>query len=73
MCESKLVLCFCKSLIIKYSHGDIRIEAKNSVLKQAKMVSIYQKNNTKDTKKKAAKTSLILRFSLKQRDMSFRE
>jgi hypothetical protein len=30
-------------LITKYSHGNTGIKAKNSVLKQAKMVSIYQK------------------------------
>ena len=43
LCESKLILRFCKSLITKHSHEDTRIEAKNSVLKQAKMVSTYHK------------------------------
>ena len=52
LCESKLILCFCNSLITKHSHGDTGIKAKNSVLKQAKMVSIYQKNNTTDIPKK---------------------
>ena len=42
---------FCNSLIVKDSHKDTGIQLKNSVLKQAKMVSIYQKNNTTDTKK----------------------
>ena len=42
---------FCKSSITKDSHGDTGIGEKNRVLKQAKMVSIYQKNNTTDTKK----------------------
>ena len=40
LCESKLILRFCKSLITKHSHEDTGIKAKNSVLKQAKMVSI---------------------------------
>ena len=34
---------FCNSLIVKDSHGDTRFNAKNSVLKQAKMVAIYHK------------------------------
>ena len=51
LCESKLILRFCNSLITKHSHGDTGIKAKNSVLKQAKMVSICQKNNTMDTTK----------------------
>ena len=51
LCESKLILRFCNSLITKHSHGDTGIKAKNSVLKQAKMVSIYQKNNTADIPK----------------------
>ena len=45
---------FCKSLILKHLHGDTRFNAKNSVLKQTKMVSIYHKNNIRDTKKRAA-------------------
>lgn len=45
LCESKLILHFCKSLITKHSHEDTRIQLKNSVLKQAKMVSIYQRKN----------------------------
>ena len=43
LCESKLILRFCKSLIFKYSHGDTRIEVKNRVLFCEKMVSIYHK------------------------------
>lgn len=43
LCESKLILRFCNSLITKHSHGDTGIKAKNRVLKQAKMLSIYQK------------------------------
>lgn len=50
LCESKLILCFCKSLITKHSHRDTGIWLPNSVLKQAKMVSIYQKKS-RDTKK----------------------
>jgi len=53
LCESELILRFYKSLIIKHSHRDTRFNAKNSVLKQAKMVSVYQGNNTKDTKKES--------------------
>ncbi len=34
---------FCNSLIVKDSHKDTGIQLKNTVLKQAKMVSIYQK------------------------------
>ena len=48
---------FCKSLITKHSHGDTRFNAKNSVLKQAKMVSIYQRNNINDTAKRVATIS----------------
>ena len=44
---------FCNSLIVKDSHKDTGIQLKNSVLKQAKMFSIYQKNNTTDTKKES--------------------
>ena len=33
---------FCNSLIAKDSHKDTEIQLKNSVLKQAKMVSIYR-------------------------------
>ena len=33
----------CNSLITKHSHENTGINAKNSVLKQAKMVSIYHK------------------------------
>ena len=40
LCESKLILHFCKSLITKHSHGDTGIKAKNQFLKQAKMVSV---------------------------------
>ena len=43
LCESKLILRFCNSLITKHSHGGTGIKAKNRVLKQAKMLSIYQK------------------------------
>ena len=32
---------FCNSLIVKDSHKDTGIQLKNSVLKQAKMLSIY--------------------------------
>ena len=45
---------FCKSLIVKDSHKDTRIQLKNSVLKQAKMASIYQRNNINDTAKRVA-------------------
>ena len=44
---------FCNSLITKHSHKDTEIQLKNSVLKQAKMVSIYHKNNTTDIEKES--------------------
>ena len=34
---------FCNSLMVKDSHKDTGIQLKNSVLKQAKMVTIYQR------------------------------
>ena len=42
-CESKLNSHFYNSLIAKDSHKDTGILFKNSVLKQAKMVTIYQR------------------------------
>ena len=48
----------CNSLIVKDSHEDTGIQLKNSVLKQAKMLSIYQRNNTMDTKSGAATDTL---------------
>ena len=48
---------FCNSLTVKGSHRDTGINAKNSVLKQAKMVSIYQKTIPRTPKKRAATNS----------------
>ena len=50
---------FCNSLIAKDSHKDTGVSFKNSVLKQAKMVSIYQKNNTTNTKKRLVTNNSI--------------
>ena len=51
--NQNLIRTFCNSLIVKDSRKDTGIQLKNSVLKQAKMVTIYQKNNTTDTKKES--------------------
>ena len=40
--NQNLIRIFCNSLIVKDSHKDTGIQLKNSVLKQAKMDSIYQ-------------------------------
>ena len=45
---------FCNSLMVKDSHKDAGIQLKNSVLKQAKMVAIFQRNNINDTAKRVA-------------------
>ena len=58
LCESKLDPHFFNSLIIEGSQKKTEILLQNSVLKQAKMVSIYWRNNIKDTKKKATTISL---------------
>ena len=41
--NQNLIRIFCNSLIVKDSHKDTGIQLKNNVLKQAKMLSIYQK------------------------------
>ena len=56
--NQNLIRIFCNSLITKHSHKDTGIQLKNSVLKQAKMLSIYQRNNTMDTKSGAATDTL---------------
>ena len=66
LCESKLILCFCNSLIAKHSHGDTGIKAKNRVLKQAKMVSIYQKTISGTPKK-----SRNQQFRVSQKSLPF--
>ena len=43
---------------------DTGIWLKNRVLKQAKMVSIYQKNNTKDTPKSFANYAMQILYHL---------
>ena len=55
--NKNLIRIFCNSLIVKDSHEDTGIQLKNSVLRQAKMVSIYQRNNINDTAKKVATIS----------------
>ena len=57
--NQNLIRFFCNSLITKHSHEDTEIKAKNGVLKQAKMVTIYQKNNTTDTKKRLVTNNSI--------------
>ena len=47
---------FCNSLIVKDSHEDTGISLQNSVLKQAKMVSIYQKTIQGTPKRKPQPT-----------------
>ena len=54
---------FCNSLIVQDSHKDTGIQLKNSVLKQAKMVSICQKTIQR-TPKAAATAPLVAMLKL---------